>query len=53
MVAVGSFVGNIWAGEAKPAMGFFIDGRADEPQREAIQAIFGGQAGGCRRGSRP
>ena len=45
-VAVGSFEGNIWAGEAKPAMGFFIDERADESQREALQAIFGGQAGG-------
>jgi hypothetical protein len=27
-------------------MGFFIDERADEPQREALQAIFGGRAGG-------
>jgi hypothetical protein len=46
VAAVGSFEGNIWAGEAKPAMGFFIDERADEPQREALQAIWGGQAGG-------
>jgi hypothetical protein len=46
VVAVGSFEGNIWAGEAKPAMGFFIDEQADERQREALQAIFGGQAGG-------
>jgi hypothetical protein len=45
-VAVGSFQGNMWTGEAKPAMGFFIDERADEAQREALQAIFGGQAGG-------
>jgi hypothetical protein len=50
VVAVGSFEGNIWAGEAKPAMGFFIDERADEPQREAIQMIFGGQAGGWPAG---
>jgi hypothetical protein len=50
VVAVGSFEGNIWEGEAKPAMGFFIDERADEPQREAIQAIFGGQAGGWPAG---
>lgn len=50
VVAVGSFEGNIWAGEAKPVMGFFIDERADEPQREAIQAIFGGQAGGWPAG---
>ena len=46
VVAVGSFEGNVWAGEAKPAMGFFIDERADERQREALQAIFGGEAGG-------
>jgi hypothetical protein len=46
VVAVGSFEGNIWAGEAKPKMGFFIDERADDAQREAIQVIFGGDAGG-------
>jgi hypothetical protein len=46
VVAVGSFEGNIWTGEAKPSMGFFIDERADERQREALQAIFGGEAGG-------
>jgi hypothetical protein len=47
VVAVGSFEGNIWAGEAKnSAMGFFIDERADERQRDALQAIFGGDAGG-------
>src|SRR3954453_23884666 len=50
VVAVGSFEGNIWLGEAKPVMGFFIDERADEPQREALQTIFGGQAGGWPAG---
>jgi hypothetical protein len=50
VVAVGTFEGNIWAGEAKPKMGFFIDERADEAQREAIQTIFGGQAGGWPAG---
>lgn len=45
VIAVGSFDGNIWAG-AKPTMGVFIDGRADAKRREALQAIFGGQAGG-------
>ena len=51
VVAVGSFVGNIWAGEAKDSkMGFFIDERADESQREAIQTIFGGDAGGWPAG---
>ena len=29
VVAVGLFEGNVWAGEAKPAMGFFIDERAE------------------------
>ncbi|HEX2126287.1 MAG TPA: DUF1326 domain-containing protein [Thermoleophilaceae bacterium] len=36
VVAVGSFEGNIWTGEAKPSMGFFIDERAAERQREAL-----------------
>ena len=46
VVAVGSFEGNIWAGEAKPVMGFFIDERADDRQRQGLETIFGGQAGG-------
>jgi hypothetical protein len=46
VVAVGNFEGNIWTGEAKPRMGFFIDERADEAQRSALQTIFGGDAGG-------
>jgi hypothetical protein len=50
VLAVGGFDGNIWAGEAKPAMGFFIDDRADEHQREALQTIFGGKAGGWPAG---
>jgi hypothetical protein len=45
VLALGYFQGNIWAG-AKAAMGIFIDERAAEKQREALQAIFGGQAGG-------
>jgi hypothetical protein len=49
VVAVGSFVGNIWDG-AKASMGFFIDERADQRQREALQVIFGGQAGGWPAG---
>ena len=44
---VGGFEGNISAREAKnSAAGFFLDERADERQREALQTIFGGQAGG-------
>ena len=46
VVAVASFTGNIWAGEAKPKMGIFIDERADDSQREALQTIWGGDAGG-------
>jgi hypothetical protein len=43
---VGHFLGNIWSGETKAAMGFFIDQRASEPQRAALQLIWSGQAGG-------
>jgi hypothetical protein len=46
LIAVGEFEGNIWGGETKAVMGMFIDERADESQREALQMIFGGQAGG-------
>jgi hypothetical protein len=45
LIAVATFEGNIWAG-AKATMGLFIDERADERQREALQQIFSGQAGG-------
>ena len=45
VVAIGAFQGNIWAG-AKAKMAIFIDERADDKQREALQMIFGGQAGG-------
>lgn len=51
VVGVGSFEGNIWAGEAtNSAMGFFMDERADEAQRHALQTVFGGQAGGWPAG---
>jgi hypothetical protein len=46
VLAIGQFEGNLWTGEAHPIMGIFIDERADETQRNALQAIFGGQAGG-------
>ena len=45
VLGVGAFEGNIWAG-AKAALGIFIDERADEGQRDALQRIFGGQVGG-------
>jgi len=46
MLALGSFEGNIWDNEVKATMGMFVDERADEAQREALQIIFSGQAGG-------
>ena len=46
LVSVSNFFGNAWAGEAKVTIGFFIDERADESQREALQSIFSGRAGG-------
>lgn len=46
VLAVGGFEGNIWSGDTKAAMGVWLDERADTRQREALQAIFGGQAGG-------
>ena len=45
VVALGVFTGNAWAG-AKVSIGIYIDRRADERQREALQTIFGGHAGG-------
>ncbi|CAH2397116.1 hypothetical protein MES5069_1630006 [Mesorhizobium escarrei] len=53
LVALGEFEGNLWAGEAKVVMGMYLDEKANERQREALQAIFGGQAGGCRRALPP
>ena len=46
LIVLASFEGNAWAGEAQASLGLFIDERADERQREALQMIFGGQAGG-------
>lgn len=47
VLALVAFAGNPWADETvKAAMGMFFDERADERQREALQMIFGGQAGG-------
>ena len=44
--AVAHFVGNIWDDDTKADMGFLVDERADESQREAMQIIFSGQGGG-------
>ncbi|MGH2951259.1 MAG: DUF1326 domain-containing protein [Solirubrobacterales bacterium] len=46
VVAVALFEGNIWDEDVRADMGMIIDERADEDQREAIQALWGGQGGG-------
>jgi hypothetical protein len=46
VMALGVFKGNIWEGQTKATMAMFIDERADERQREALQMIFGGRVGG-------
>ena len=45
-LAVAEFTGNVWAGQAKVSMGFFLDERANDPQRHALRMVFSGQAGG-------
>ena len=45
VVALATFDGNVWAG-AKVDLGMFVDERADERQRAALQTIWSGQAGG-------
>ncbi|KAB2348448.1 DUF1326 domain-containing protein [Actinomadura rudentiformis] len=47
VLMLGSFAGNVWKGTHSEAYAaVFLDDRADEAQREALQMIFGGQAGG-------
>jgi hypothetical protein len=48
VLGLGAFNGNIWAGEGttKINIGFFFDERANQQQREALQMIFTGKAGG-------
>lgn len=46
VIGVSEFEGNVWSGNAKWAVGLYIDERADEAQREALQMIFSGRAGG-------
>jgi hypothetical protein len=46
VLAVAQFDGNIWAGEAQLTLGLYIDARADARQRDALQQVFSGQAGG-------
>ena len=45
-MAVGAFKGNMWEGKTKVSMAIFIEERADQRQRDALQMIFGGRVGG-------
>ena len=50
VMGVGQFEGNAWTAETVETgivdAGLFLDERADEQQREALQLVFSGQAGG-------
>ena len=46
VLAVASFTGNVWTGQAKISLGLFLDERATDSQRQALQMVFSGQAGG-------
>ena len=48
VLALGSFKGNIWAGDSKTKvnMALFFYEKASEKQREALNMIFSGKAGG-------
>ncbi|KUN86406.1 DUF1326 domain-containing protein [Streptomyces griseoruber] len=47
VLMLGSFTGNVWTGEhTDPYAAVFVDERADDQQRAALGAIFGGEAGG-------
>ncbi len=50
VVALASFTGNIWVGAEDVEMAIYMDAKADESQRGALQAIWGGQAGGWMGG---
>ncbi|GAB3299586.1 DUF1326 domain-containing protein [Parasphingorhabdus pacifica] len=43
---LGSFIGNVWGEHSDAHAAVFLDERADQQQRAALQLIFGGQAGG-------
>jgi hypothetical protein len=46
LVGIAHFDGNIWDDDVRLDMGMIVDESADEKQREALQIVFGGQAGG-------
>nr|MDQ3554770.1 DUF1326 domain-containing protein [Chloroflexota bacterium] len=46
VAGLGQFEGNIWEDDTKMRAGFIFDERADQSQRDALQTIFSGEAGG-------
>ena len=46
VIAIVTFEGNAWAKENPVSLGILMDERAREEQREILQKIFSGQAGG-------
>ncbi len=46
VVVIVVFEGNAWKRENPISIGIFMDERASAPQREALQSVFSGQAGG-------
>ena len=46
VLMLGMFDGNAWAKEGPVTLGLFLDERANEAQREALQKVFTGKAGG-------
>jgi hypothetical protein len=46
VLAIGDFKGNIWAGNTKVNFAMYLDERASEEQRDALNMIFTGEAGG-------
>jgi hypothetical protein len=46
VIAVVMFDGNAWAKENPVSIGILMDERASEEQREVLQKVFSGQAGG-------
>lgn len=46
VIAVVEFEGNAWAKENPVSLGMLMDERASEEQRQALQQVFSGEAGG-------
>jgi hypothetical protein len=46
VIAIATFDGNAWAKENPVSIGILMDERASEEQRDVLQKVFSGQAGG-------